>query len=446
MSDQEKADVIVVGAGLSGLVCGRELVDAGARVDLLEARDRVGGRILTRDVAGTMTDFGGQWVAPSQRRILDLAAELGVERYSQFREGTSLVVRGNQRRSFLSRIPFLQTLELLFRVKQIERLSKQVPAEAPTRAKKAARWDRQTLAEWLERVRTAEARDMISVITELKFAAEPDELSFLHFLHYLRTSGGLIDHEEFSSGAQEEGFVGGAQQLASKLVDRAGGSLHLDEPVTAIEQESDGVVVHSGKRNYRAEFVVLALSPALAEGIDVKPAFPKGRAHLQKASRPGSVIKCVVGYDSPFWRTAGFSGEAYSITGNLRAVVDDCAPDGSRPALAAFIVGAAARNLSTVDYAERRDIVIGELAGLFGDIATTPTTYADFDWLSDEWSKGCVAVLGPGVLSECEGALRTPIGRIHFAGTEAATEWPSHLEGAVESGQRAARELLARLG
>ncbi len=435
------SDVVVVGAGLSGLVCARRLAAAGLEVDVVEARERVGGRTLSRTIDGLTADLGGEWIAPSQQRVIALAVELGVETTAQFRTGEAVLAR-RERRGLLARLPF-HLVELLYRVRQLERMSRRVPADAPASAPLAGQWDALTVGDWLgRRVRTREARDMLGVITELKFAAPPERLSLLFFLHYLATSGGLIDGARFASGSHEERLRGGADQLCKRLAATLPEPVHLSEPVLAIAQERDMVVARSERGEYRAPYLVVALAPNLAARIAITPPLPPDRRQIEEASRPGAVIKCFVTYARAFWRDLGLSGEAYTVTGRLRAVVDGCGDE--RAALIAFIVGEEAERLSGQTREVRRDLVVAELVELFGPAAADSTGYDDVDWLGEEWSSGALSVVGPGVLAPHGAALRAPVGRIHYAGTESAVEWPSHLEGAVEAGERAAAEIIAR--
>ncbi len=445
MTGPAQLDAIVIGAGLSGLVCARELQAGGATVRLLEARDRVGGRTFSRPVAGEVADLGGEWLAPSQRRVLALARELGVATAPQYRTGTALLGAASRRG-----LGVWSGLELLARIRQLERMSRRVPAQAPLEARQAAAWDASTVAGWLDRVRSRRARAMLEVVTQLKFAADPEELSLLFFLHYLRTSGGLVDRHRFGSGAQEERLVGGADQLAIRLAERiagragaSAGAIALDEPVRAIVQDDAGVTVHSARGVHRARFAVLALAPQLCAEIEVTPEPAPARLRLERGARAGAVIKCVVAYRQPFWRRAGFSGEAYNLAGEVRAVVDGCV--GERPALIAFVVAAAARRLAARSPDQRRAAVLAELVDLFGGEAAEPIDYVDVDWAEERWSRGALAVFGPGLLGGSAPALRAPTGRLHYAGTETATSWPSHLEGAVEAGARAATEVRSRL-
>jgi len=158
------------------------------------------------------------------------------------------------------------------------------------------------------------------------------------------------------------------------------------------------------------------------------------------------VVKCVVAYDEPFWRHNGYSGEAIADDGLAQVVFDDCSEGGHKAALLAFILGDAARKASSLTPDARRQAVIDGLVRLFGERAARPSGYVDCDWIKDEWSAGCYGGLHPpGVLSTVGAALRAPCGRIHFAGSEAATRWPGFMDGAIESGERAAAEVLAAL-
>lgn len=440
-------DVVVIGAGLSGLVAGRRLAAGGASVRVLEARDRVGGRTLSVPLAGGLADLGGQWITPTQDRVAALADELAVERFAQYRDGTMLLVGrapSGPAMNWLDRLPLVHHLELGHRIRQLDRLAGRISPEAPAAAAGAPGWDRMTLQQWLDaRVRTGRARDMLTLLAHLHFAAEPAELSFLYVLHALRSTGGVVGTSAFADG--EMRLAGGAQRLSIRLAEGLGDRVRLGRPVTGIEHGARALTVWCGPEAHRARFAVLALPPALADGIQVQPPFPAARASLQASMPLGPVIKCVLAYARPFWRERGLSGEAYSPAGPVRAVVDHTGPRGRSPALQAFVVAGQARRLSACTAEERRQEVTRALVAMFGDDAGQPVAYADENWPRDPWSAGCVSIMGPGTLTRCHHALRAPVGRIHFAGTETALRWPHYLDGAVEAGERAAAEVLARL-
>ena len=440
------SDVIVVGAGVSGLVAARMVAAAGSRVVVLEARDRVGGRTLSTELDGQTIDLGAQWIGDQHHQLRALAAELGVETFPQNARGKKVLDHGGKQRAFsgfLPRIGLFALAELGFALAKLEKLARQVPLESPLAT--PGDLDRLSLAEWLDRnIKRSVTRDLIELTAQMLFAVEPRELSFLYFLLYIRSGAGLRRLADIKNGAQERRFTTGAQSLCTRMADALGDRVRLGHAVRAIEQDASGVTVHTAQGTFRASRAILALPPALLGKIDFAPAMSAQRALVHTQMPAGSVIKCIASYKTPFWRERGFSGEAFSPRGLVRATFDDCSPDGSHAALVAFVVGDAARELGKLPDHERRQLVLADLARLHGSAAHTPTAYIDKNWLAEEWSRGCyVGVLAPGMLSQVAAALRAPEGRLHFAGTETAVHHLGYLEGAVESGERAAHEVIA---
>ncbi len=405
-------DALVVGAGLSGLVCATRLADAGASVLVVDARDRVGGRLLTGAIAGRPIDLGGQWMSVGQPGLAALARELGVASVPQARDGNALF--DLPQRGLLSRFATAFAQWRLGR--RIQRLADTPPRDA----------HEHSLAAWLaEQSSNATARALIAMHAELVFAADPASLSLLHYLETFAVTGGFGPRgPDLPGGGREHRFLGGAQGLAIKLAERV--PVQLATPVRSlvdgetVEVRTDGGAIHARR-------VVLAIPPRFARQID-------GAVPDRAASNPGPVVKCFAAYDRPFWRDDGWSGEAYRPVGLVRATV---AIDAI---LLAFVVGPVAAGWSARDPGERRADVLGALTEQFGDRAATPLDYLEVDWGSDPWSAGCVASAMPGALVTTR---REPHGHIHFAGTETAEVWPGYMEGAIEAGERAAGEIIA---
>lgn len=445
-------DVIVVGAGLAGLNTARLLRRGGARVLVLEARDRVGGRTYSRAIDGATFDLGGQWLGPTQHRVAALARELGIRTFPTWSRGTKLMEVDGALRRYEGSIPSLSIVNLLLlhrTMRRVDRLTRQVPAAAPERARRAAEWDGMSLETWKRaNVPSRQVRDAFDVAVRVVFGAEPGELNLLHFLSYLSAGGGLRSLIEIEHGAQQDRFVGGAQGLALGLAAELGDAVRLSAPVRHLAQDADGVTVHAGipEQAWRARHVVVAVPPPLAGRLSYAPALPPLRDQLTQRLPMGATTKCIVTYDQPFWRDAGLSGEAISGAGPLTVTFDNTSHDGARAALVGFVVGQSARALAPLPAAERRARVLAAFARFFGKAASAPREYVEQDWQEEQWTRGCpVASFAPGAMLAFLPALRAPVGRLHWAGTETATEWNGYLEGALQSGERAAAEVLARL-
>lgn len=443
---EEQLDVIVVGAGLSGLVAARALVDAGRSVVVLEARDRVGGRTLSQTLGTDVIDLGGQWIGPEQKRIRRLCDELGVRTFAQYCDGRKILDLDGNKRTYGGTIPSMNVfslLELQGMIKKIDRLMMQVPLDRPWDAPRALEWDGMTVETWKRaNARTASARGAFDLAVRAILASEAADVSFLHFLFYMRSGGGILRLAEIRGGAQQDRFEGGAQQISQRLAEKLGDRVRLSTPVSAIEQDETGVTVRAGDRRFRAGRAIVAVPPVLTTKIELTPRLPTKREQLAMRMPMGSVIKCIAVYDRPFWRDAGLSGEAVSTLGPVRLAFDDCSHDASQAALVCFLLGSSAREWSGRREEDRRAMVIDSLARLFGEDARHPIAYADKDWPADPWSAGCyVGVMTPGTMTAYGTSLRAPHGRVHWAGTETACEWNGYLDGAIEAGERAAREV-----
>lgn len=244
-------------------------------------------------------------------------------------------------------------------------------------------------------------------------------------------------------GAQQDRVVGGSQLVPLGLAAALGERVRLGQPVRRIDHAVDHVTVHADSVEVAARHAIVAVPPALAARIWYEPALPPGRDQLTQRLPMGSVIKCHAVYDEPFWRADGLTGQATGDRGPVKIVFDNSPPSGAPGVLLAFLEAAHARTLGRLPADERRAAVLASLAEFFGPRAATPIDYVDLDWSAEEWTRGCYGAHFPtGVWTQFGLALRTPVGRLHWAGTETASVWNGYMDGAAQSGERAAGEVL----
>jgi monoamine oxidase len=472
MTESLETDVAIVGAGLAGLVAARRLVAAGKEALVLEARERVGGRLLNEEIGdGKVVEVGGQWIGPTQERLAALAAELDVGTFPTYDEGRHLIEMAGKRTSYggaltdarvglvreLSRaISPLALADLEQARARLDRMAREVPLEQPWMAPRAADWDSQTFATWVERnTRTEGAQRLFELATEAVWAAEPGDVSLLHVLFYTHSGGGFNTLVGTGGGAQQDRFEGGSQRIALLMAEQLGARrLRLGAPVRGIEHGGSGVVLHAdgpcgeaGALSVRAQRAIVAIPPTLAGRVAYDPPLPARRDQLTQRMPQGTVIKTMAIYTRPFWREEGFSGQATSDAGPARVVFDNSPPDGSPGVLLGFLEGRLARQWGARDAAERREAILAGHARLFGPRAAQPERFIERVWAEEEWTRGCYGCLmTTGGWTEYGRALRAPIGPLHWAGAETATVWNGYMDGAVQSGERAAAEALAALG
>jgi monoamine oxidase len=456
------ADVVVVGAGFAGLTTALKLVRAGRSVIVLEARDRVGGRALNQPIGGgEISERGATFVGPTQNHILALAKEFRVDKFPTFNDGDNVYVNSLGQRSTYSDTGPLGTAppdplilaELTQAVVQLDQMSTEVPVSAPWQSSQAEDWDQQTLETWVRDNSETEAfRDLVPVATRPIFGAEPRDLSLLFVLFYIAASGNERNPGTFErnfntrDGAQMWRFAGGAQLLALKIARRVGQRVVLRSPVERIVQQTGGVTVHTRALEVRAKRAIVAIPPTLAGRIEYHPKLPAERDQLTQRLPQGTLVKVTAVYERPFWRDAGLNGTAVSYTGPANVTFDDSPQDASKGVIFGFVGGDEARRFMRRSKAARRAAVLDNFTNYFGPKAANPRSYFDTNWTREEWTRGCpVAIAGPGTLLAYGPALRKPVGRIHWAGTETSTYWNGYMDGAVRSAERAAREVLDRL-
>ena len=456
------ADVVVVGAGFAGLTAALRLKQAGKSVLVLEARNRVGGRAHNAAIpGGQITERGAAFIGPTQDHIAKLASDFGVGTFPTYDTGDNVYVRDGNRSTYSDTGPTgtappdpVILPELTLVVSQLDQMSTEVPVDAPWNAAKAASYDAQTLQSWVDsNTATPQFRELVPMATRPIFGAEPRELSLLFTLFYIAASGNEQNPGTFERnfntrmGAQQDRFDGGTQLVTLRMAARLGKKRVLrKQAVKRIVQKRGGVVVHTKRLEVHAKRVIVAVPPTLAGRIDYRPDLPPERDQLTQRLPQGNLTKVAAVYDRPFWRDAGLTGTAVSTDGFVSATFDDTPSGGSPGVVFGFVGGDQSIAFNALPAGDRRGAVLGQFTQFFGPAASSPIAYLESNWAGERWSRGSpVGIAGPGVYTGYGPALRRPVGRIHWAGTETSTYWNGYMDGAVRSGERAAAEVLGEI-
>jgi len=454
-------DVVVIGGGFAGLTAAWDVMRAGRSVLVLEAQDHVGGRARNLEIAGgEVSERGATFAGPTQNEILALAKEMGVATFPTFAQGENVYYADGERTTYSDAGPLGTAppdpqiiADLAQTIPRLNDMAKEVPVDAPWKAPRALEWDSQTFETWVRDNSTSPRfRRIVPVATRPIFGAEPRELSLLFVLFYIAASGdgqhpGTFERNfNTRDGAQMFRFQGGSQRIAIELARRLGSRVLLRKPVRRIDQDAQGVTVHSDRLTVTARRAIVTAPPAMAARIEYVPPVRIERDQLTQSLRQGNLTKVTAVYDRPFWRDAGLNGTAVSLNGPVNVAYDDSPEDGSPGVLFGFVGGDEARGFYGRPAAERREAALGSFANYFGPQALAATQYFESTWPGNRWHRGGpVGVAGPGTLVAHGHPLREVVGNLHWAGTETSSYWAGYMDGAVRSGRRAAAEVLAAL-
>jgi monoamine oxidase len=431
-------DVVVVGAGLSGLVAAVDIERAGHRVVVLEAADRIGGKVLTRDVGGVHVDLGAHWIGADQTAVIALADELQIATAAEplpSHGADQIMALGDHVYRHHGDIPPLAPRVLLslgLGLARMALLSRRNHSD-------------DEMADVLTRkcFRSGESRSVLDCVFRLVFGADPEDVPVNAALAYAEAAGGVHALTSVKGGAQERFFVEGTGALIDAVAQQLSSPPRTGSPVVSLHQDATGIdMVTAAGDTVRASAMVLAVPLPIASGMDFHPPLPAAVAEHLQASSMGDYAKTIAVYDRPWWRAEGLTGTVIDADGPVQMVVDGNAGSDDGPGvLVAFSAGRAAAELFALP--DRREVVLAELVRLFGPKAGAPRVVDDFTWSEQPWLLGApTSIPARGrVIRSTE--LRH--GLIHWAGADLAEKWPGYLDGAVRSGRRAAAEVLAAL-
>lgn len=448
-------DCIVVGAGLSGLIAARNLHRSGHTVLVVEAQERLGGRMYgERLPSGQWIDRGGQWVGPTQDRFLALLEEYEVRRFPSPSAGKKVLLFQGKRYEFDGffqgfpegdppEVSKAEWEDAMTAWQRFEALAKAFPPGHPCLDDHNRRLDSQTFAHWIEEnTQTEFGRWYFSYMARavgFLGPAEPNQVSLLHVL-WGQNCAPQSEHPE------AELLHGGAGQIPEKIAAEFKEQIRLDEPVLRIHHHSTGVEVETAKNLYAGRYAVVAMPPHLAGRIIYEPPMPPMRQQLTQRVPMGTCAKILISYERPFWRETGLAGIGLGECKFIELCADSSDPETGVGVIATFVVGDRYARWQPLSEVDRRTAVLSDLARYFGNSALSPSTYTEVDWPSEPWAGGgYAAFMPPGVWTSFGAAIADPVGRIHWAGTEIANRWPGFFDGAVRTGESAAEAIRTML-
>lgn len=482
--DEITRDVVVIGAGAAGLTAANDLRKAGLSVAVLEARDRVGGRLWTDVVEGAMLELGGQWVSPDQQALIDTVEELGLTTYSRYREGDSVYVGadGEAKRFTGEMFPVAPETEKIIDeiTVRLDAMVAEIDPDRPWEHPNAAEWDTVSWHAWLrQQTDDDEAVRNLAFATGSAMLTKPTHTFSLLQSLLMAASAGSYSHLVDADFILDKRVAGGLQAVPELLAERLGDDVFLNQPVRRIIWGADsaapdraadsatgqrvdelraltarveaakasaaGVTVIADGLTVRARFAILALAPVLYPRISFEPPLPRLQHQMHQHISMGFVIKVHAVYETPFWRAQGQSGTAFSPYELVHEAYDNTNHGDERGTLVGFVSDQNADDLFRLSAEERKERILESLSHYYGPEAKNTVVYYESDWGTEEWTRGAYAAsFDLGGLHRYGADLREPVGAIHVACSDMAGAGYQHVDGAIRQGHRAAQEILER--
>ncbi|XP_005098472.1 probable flavin-containing monoamine oxidase A [Aplysia californica] len=449
-----ECDVVVIGAGLSGLSAAFYLwkKDRGLRIAIVEAKDRIGGRTLTRQISsadGTKDfwDLGGEWVGRPQPHLHYLLRKFHINTFNP------VAPQGGSEAVNVPVLSWQTRLDLMQFTWKLKRLRKKLAGGDLKNSVHALVWDGISFEKYREEnLWTQEAKNLVDAACRCMFGLAPAEMTLLYFLMYIRSAGGLqiFDRPGEYTGAECR-VKGGVHQISTHLVHKIGKRfVYLNQPVSNIVQSIEGArVTTSNNLQILCQRVIMAIPPHHAAAIEYQPPLPAVKLGLLQSVPLAFLVKFAITYEEAFWKEDndkfqyGFQGVLEDSELGPVGIVYDASSGRGNPALAGFI--SSSQGLDG-DPKSKKAVILKLVESLLGPQCHKLLEFSQMDWSKEPYNGGCfLKSLMPGTTKYFNSELREPFDRIHFAGTETATVWCGFMNGAVQSGFRAATEVLYHL-
>ena len=451
-------DVVIIGAGPSGLSAARKLKAGGLSVAVLEARDRVGGRTWTDTIDGAMLEIGGQWISPDQTELEALVGELGLETFERYRSGESVYIAADgERRTYTGEMfPVGEQTEkeMLRLIEILDVLAAETDPAAPWNHPKARELDTVSFHHWLrEQSSDEEACNNIGLFVAGGMLTKPAHAFSALQAVLMAASAGSFSNLVDEDFILDRRVAGGMQQVSERMAAELDGDVFLSNPVRFLRWPGedgtahDGVTAVTDSLTVSARYAIMAVPPNLYSRVSFDPPLPRRQHQMHQHQSLGLVIKVHAVYSTPFWREKGLSGTCFGAGELVQEVYDNTNHQDPRGTLVGFVSDEKADRMFELSAEDRREAILSSIARFLGDEALAPEVYYESDWGSEEWTRGAYAAsYDLGGLHRYGRDQLAPVGPIYWSCSDLAAEGYQHVDGAVRMGHSTASKILASAG
>ncbi len=435
--------VLVAGAGLAGLTAARELVKKGATVTIIDARARVGGRVITfRDplLFGQHAEAGGDLIDESQTEICALIKDVGLRMARILAGGFTSISESGGRKRVAGQHGWAE-------------LQKHLRPEARAFCLSEQRWDGgvaaalapESVADWLDRIRATKRLRDVAVGMRGFFLADPRDLSLLALADQFAEDG-------VPGGEKMFRIVGGNDRLPARLASPLQSRMHLETTLLRVRHAAAGITATLERRGtrheLRADYLVCAMPATTLRDVVFEPAMPEPQQRAIAVLRYGDATKTALQFERATWRRRGKPG-GFGTPLPIGAVWDGSEeqrrtasqPSGRQPGILSLLAGGGASGATRELLANGGPSrIVRELTWL--DLAKTKLiAWSSLTWEHERWSRGGYAFFDPQFPPALRTVLAQPLGRVFFAGEHTSLRWQGYMNGAVETGLRASEEV-----
>ncbi len=451
-------DVVIIGAGPSGLSAARKLKAGGLSVAVLEARDRVGGRTWTDTVNGAVLEIGGQWISPDQTVLAGLVEELGLETFERYRDGESVYISadGTRRTYTGDMFPVGEQTEkeMLRLIEVLDTLAAETDPASPWAHPKARELDTVSFHHWLRAQSSdEEACNNIGLFVAGGMLTKPAHAFSALQAVLMAASAGSFSNLVDEDFILDRRVAGGMQQVSERMAEELAGDVFLSNPVRFLHwpgedgSARDGVTAVADSVTVHARYAVMAVPPNLYSRVSYEPPLPRRQHQMHQHQSLGLVIKVHAVYPTPFWRDKGLSGTCFGAGELVQEVYDNTNHQDPRGTLVGFVSDEKADRMFELSADERREAILASIGRFLGEEALTPEVYYESDWGTEEWTRGAYAAsYDLGGLHRYGPDQLKPVGPIYWSCSDLAAEGYQHVDGAVRMGLATAEKILAANG